>query len=142
MDLRFALRSFLKQPVFCLTAILTLALGIGANTAIFSVFNGIILRPFPYRDADRVVMVWQKRPAGQMTSVAGVYYREWLKQATSFDGLAAFIPRTYNVGSGENISQTYGARISPNFFSTLGVQPALGRDFVPDEDKPGSEHVA
>jgi len=142
MDLRFALRSFLKQPVFCLTAILTLALGIGANTAIFSVFNGIILRPFPYRDSDRVVMVWQKRPAGQMTSVAGVYYREWVKQATSFEGLGAFIPRTYNVGSGESISQTYGARISANFFSTLGVQPALGRDFVPNEDKPGSEHVA
>jgi putative ABC transport system permease protein len=142
MDARFALRSFIKQPVFCLTAILTLALGIGANTAIFSVFDAVILRPFPYRDPSRVVMVWQKRPTGQMNSVAGIHYHEWIKQSTTFEKLAGIIPQPYNVGAGDDLVQAQGARVSANFFSTLGVQPALGRDFAPGDEKPGSPHVA
>jgi putative ABC transport system permease protein len=142
MDLRFTLRTLAKQPGFCVAAILTLALGIGANTAIFSVFDAVILRPFPYRDPGRVVMVWQKRPNGQMNSVAGIHYHEWIKQSTMFEKLAAIIPESFNVGRGDDISQVYGARVSSNFFSTLGVQPALGRDFAPGEEKPGAERVA
>ena len=142
MDIRLALRTFAKQPVFCLTAILTLALGIGANTAIFSVFDAVILRPFPYPNPNRVVMVWQKRPTGQMNSVAGINYREWIKQATSFERLAGIIPQTYNIGSGDAIVQEMGARVSANFFSTLGVQPGLGRDFTPNEEQPGAGRVA
>jgi putative ABC transport system permease protein len=142
MDLRFTLRTLAKQPGFCVAAILTLALGIGANTAIFSVFDAVILRPFPYRDPNRVVMVWQKRPSGQMNSVAGIHYHEWIKQSTTFEKMAGLIMESFNVGSGDQINQVVGTRVSSNFFSTLGVQPALGRDFAPAEEKLGAERVA
>lgn len=142
MDLRYALRTFRKQPIFCLTAILTLALGIGANTAIFSVFDAVILRPFPYRDPDRVVMVWHKRPAGQMASVAGHTYHEWIKDASSFEQLAGIIPQPVNIGSSDDIVQEMDARVTPNFFSTLGARVELGRDFAAGEDQPGAGRVA
>ncbi len=141
MDVRFALRTFKKQPGFCLTAIVTLALGIGANTAIFSVYNAVILRPLPYRDADRLVLVWETRPDGRENGVTGESYLEWIKQTSSFDRLEGLTPRFYNVGArGDNV-QASGANVAAGFFSTLGVQPVFGRDFSSDEEKPGSPHV-
>jgi putative ABC transport system permease protein len=141
MDLRFALRMLRKQPVFCLAAVLTLALGIGANSAIFSVFDAVILRPLPYRDPGRLVLVWQKRPDGRENGVSGTNYLEWVKQATSFECLEGAIFQFANVSTGGESIQVRGARVSANFISTLGVQPLLGRGFAADDAKPGSPRV-
>src|ERR1700685_1069752 len=102
MDVLLAFRTLAKQPAFCLAAILTLALGIGANTALFSVFYAVILRPLPYPDPDRLVLVWQKRPDGRQNGVAGINYLEWIKQTKSFERLEGFIPQFYNVGADDN----------------------------------------
>jgi putative ABC transport system permease protein len=142
MDVRFTLRTLVKQPAFCLAAILTLALGIGANTAIFSVFNAVILRPLPYPDAGRLVLVWQKRPDGRENGVSGINYLEWIKQTTSFERLEGLIPQFYNVGGGEETTQASGARVSPGFFTALGAQPVLGRGFTADDARIGAPHVA
>src|SRR6202451_2847962 len=95
MDVLLAFRTLAKQPVFCLAAILTLALGIGANTAIFSVFDAVILRPLPYPEPGRLVLVWQKRPDGLKNGVAGMNYLEWVKQTRSFERLEGLIPQFY-----------------------------------------------
>ncbi len=142
MDARIAFRTLAKQPAFCLAAILTLALGIGANTAIFSVFYAVILRPIPYPDPDRLVLVWQKRPDGRQNGVAGINYLEWIKQTKSFERLEGFIPQFYNVGAGDHTIQTQGARVAPGFLATLGAQPALGRGFTPEDAKIGAPPVA
>jgi putative ABC transport system permease protein len=141
MDVQIAFRTLAKQPAFCLAAILTLALGIGANTALFSVFYAVILRPIPYPDPDRLVLVWQKRPDGRQNGVAGINYLEWIKQSKSFERLEGFIPQFYNVGAGDNTIQTQGARVAPGFLSTLGAQPVLGRGFTPEDAKIGAPPV-
>src|SRR5580704_11258507 len=130
MDLRVTLRTLAKQPGFCLAAILTLALGIGANTAIFSVFDAVILRPLPYPDPGRLVFVWQKRPDGRENGVAGINYQEWVKQTRSFERLEGWIPQFYNVGAGDQIVQAPGSRVSAGFLPALGAQPVLGRSFT------------
>lgn len=140
--MRFTLRSLAKQPAFCLTAILTLALGIGANTAIFSVFDAVILRPWPYRDPGRLVMVWQTRPDGRINGVAGINYLEWIKQTSSFEGLEGLISQFCNVGARNDSVQASGARVSAGFFATLGIQPVLGRGFSQADDRPGAPPVA
>ncbi|HEV8043070.1 MAG TPA: ABC transporter permease [Bryobacteraceae bacterium] len=141
MDLRVTLRTLAKQPAFCLAAILTLALGIGANTAIFSVFDAVILRPLPYPDPGRLVFVWQKRPDGRENGVAGVDYQEWVKQSRSFERLEGWIPQFYNAGAGDQIVQAPGGRVSAGFLPALGAQPVLGRGFTKDDAKIGSPHV-
>jgi predicted permease len=142
MDVRFTLRTLAKQPAFCLAAILTLALGIGANTAIFSVYDAVILRPLPYPDAGRLVMVWQERPDGRENGVSGMNYLEWIKQTRSFERLEGLIPQIYNVGGGEETAQASGARVAPGFFAALGAQPVLGRSFTADDARVGAPHVA
>ncbi len=142
MDVRFTLRTLAKQPAFCLAAILTLALGIGANTAIFSVFNAVILRPLPYPDAGRLVLVWQKRPDGRENGVSGINYQEWIRQTTSFERLEGLIPQFYNVGGGDETTEASGARVSPGFFPALGAQPVMGRGFTADDARIGAAHVA
>lgn len=142
LDIRFAFRSLAKQPVFCCAAILTLALGIGANSAIFSIFDAAILRPLPYREPERLVLVWQKRPDGRQNPVSGMNYFQWTTQARSFEQLIGFLAAPYNVaGRGEPV-QAGVARVSSGLFSCLGVRPALGRDFTLGEDKIGAPHVA
>lgn len=141
MDVRFTLRTLAKQPAFCLAAILTLALGIGANTAIFSVFDAVILQPLPYPDAQRLVLVWQKRPDGRENGVSGNNYLEWIKQTTSFERLEGLIPQFYNVGGGEETTPASGARVSPGFFAALGAQPVLGRGFTAEDARTGAPHV-
>jgi putative ABC transport system permease protein len=141
MGLRVTLRTLAKQPGFCLAVILTLALGIGANTAIFSVFDAVILRPLPYPDPGRLVFVWQKRPDGRENGVAGINYLEWVKQTRSFERLEGWIPQFYNVGAGDQIIQTPGGRVSAGFLPALGAQPVLGRGFTEDNVKIGAPHV-
>ena len=140
-DFKFAFRSLAKQPIFALAAILTLALGIGANTAIFSVFSAVILRPLPFRDPAGLVLVWQKRPDGLPAGVAPVNYQEWVKQAASFQQLLGMHEQFFNFRSGPQSAQVIGAQVSPNFFRSLGIEPIFGRGFDPGEGHPNSARV-
>ncbi|HLK18124.1 MAG TPA: ABC transporter permease [Bryobacteraceae bacterium] len=142
MDVRIAFRALAKQPAFCLAAILTLTLGVGANSAIFSIFDAVILRPLPYPNPDRLVLVWQKRPDGRQNGVAAINYEEWIKQTKSFDRLEGLIPAYYNVGAGDGMVQAQGARVDPGFLPALGAQPVMGRGFTPEDAKIGAPHVA
>ena len=140
-DLRYGARMLLKQPGFTLIAVLTLALGIGANTAIFSVVNAVLLRPLPFREPERVVMVWNNGAAaagGDRTPLAVADLLDWRGQSRSFESIAAFNYLSVNVTGGETPERVLGAGVSANFFSVLGVKAALGRTFLPDEDRPGA----
>ncbi len=143
-DLRFAVRQLLKNPGFTAVAVLTLALGIGANTAIFSFVNAILLQPLPYRDADRLVMVYENHRANGWfkMEVGPPLLAEWRKQSTVFEGLAAqSVPKSViltGFGAPETLA---GASLSANAFALLGVKPVLGRDFLPDEEVFGKHHV-
>ncbi|PYJ61897.1 MAG: hypothetical protein DME24_05385 [Verrucomicrobia bacterium] len=141
-DLRYAFRQLLKNPGFTAVAVLTLALSIGANTAIFSVVNAILLRPLPFKDPERLVMVFERGLSGsQKGSVSAPLLGGWREQTTVFEGLAArgfggFI--LTGKGQPENI---IGSRLSANIFSLLGIKPMLGRDFRPEEETIGKDHV-
>lgn len=144
-DLRYALRIFLKSPGFTLVAVLALALGIGANTAIFTVVDGVLLRPLPYPNPERIVMLdrlYQGNVIGGAISAAK--YRFWKEQSRSFESAAAFDI----FGSGVNLTgageteRVASARVSSEFFRVLGVEPVLGRSFTEDEDGPGGPCVA
>ena len=141
-DFRYALRSLARQPGFCASAIVTLALGIGANTAMFSVFDAVVLHPLPYRDAQRLVLVWQKPPSGAESPVAPVNYLAWLKQTDSFEKLLGMRNLFFNYrGRGES-HQLLGAQVSRGFFSALGLSPRAGREFLPGEESSDQNHVA
>ena len=142
-DLRYAIRGLRKNPVFTFVALLTLALGIGANTAIFSLVNAVLLRPLPLPEADRLVTIWEDLSVAGFprSEVAVGTYHEWRKQQTVFTDVAAVEWRALNLtgeGEPERIS---GYAVTSNFFSLLGIQPALGRTFVSDEDKPQGPKV-
>src|SRR5438552_3705013 len=143
-DLRFATRVLRKSPGFAAVAVLTLALGIGANTAMFTVVNGVILKPLPYPHPDRLVMLWERQLSdGTLGTVAPANFVDWREQNHSFDKMAAIDPYPDFIlnGSGEPQRLT-GAAVSSDFFSLLGVHMALGRDFLPEEDRPGHNQVA
>ena len=141
--MRHALRSLAKSPGFTVVALLTLALGIGACTAIFSVVNSVVLRPLAYPDSDRLVVIREtKLPQFPEFSVAPGQYFTWKDEARSFEQLAATRGGSFNLtGAGEPLRVTV-SRVTPNYLSTLRTFPALGRDFRPDEDTPGQENVA
>jgi putative ABC transport system permease protein len=132
-DFRFGLRILLRNPGFTLAACLVLALGIGANTAIFSVVNAVLLRPVPYRDAARIMQVWHVPPAKSfpgmtLFSVSPANYLDWQAQNHSFEQMAAYGFATFNVG-GKRPEAIRGSSVAPGFFSILRVQPVLGRTF-------------
>ena len=142
-DLRFGLRMLLKSPGFTLAAILSLTIGIGATSAIFSVVNGVVLRPLPYKQPEQLVRLWHNKPEIKMTRmpVSGGNVNIWREQAQSFESVAAF-SQTASVITGEaEPEQVQGARISYNLLPMLGYQPLIGRGFLPEENKPGSEKV-
>jgi putative ABC transport system permease protein len=143
-DLRFALRTFAKSPVFTAVAVLSLALGIGANTAIFTVVNAVLLRPLPFPEPDRLVQLWESQPAkGYSRNVVNpINFLDWRERTRSFEGMAAVLGLITNLtGLGDPLALT-GMQVSPEFFSILQVSPALGRAFIPAEGLPGQEHVA
>ena len=141
-DMRYGVRLLLKAPGFTVIAVLTLALGIGANTAIFSVVNFVLLRPLEYANPDQLVMVWERNTK-----------RGWNESPTSFADfvdfrdnaksveLVAFTDTNFNLTGGDQPERVAGLRVSANLFSLLGVNPARGRWFAPGEDKPGAGHV-
>jgi putative ABC transport system permease protein len=142
-NLRYAFRLLLKNPGFTAVAVLTLALGIGANTAMFSFVNAILLRPLPYKDPEQLVMVFENHAVNgwHKNYVGAPVLGEWRKQGTVFEGLAArgwagFI--LTGKGQPENL---HGSLLSVNIFSLLGIKPILGRDFLPEEETYGKHHV-
>src|SRR6266436_673620 len=145
-DLRLGLRILLRNPGFSATAVLLLALGIGANTAIFSVVNAVLLRPLPYQDPSRIMQIWHVPPAKSfpgmtLFSVSPANYLDWQSQNHSFEEMAAYGGARFNVGGKERPESIQAATVAPNFFSILRVQPLLGRGFTPDDDRPGQGHV-
>lgn len=127
-DLRFGLRMLFKQPGFTLIAVLTLALGIGANITIFSVVNAVLLQPLPYPDPDRLVKLWSTVPRQNITERASAYatFSEWRDQNSSFEDLATFDPTAVTLTGGAEPEQVMSMRASANLFSLLGVAPVLG----------------
>ena len=139
-DLRYGFRMLLKQPGFTLVAVVTLALGIGANTAIFSVVNAVLLRPLPFSDSQRLVMVWNRGVAaagGDRTPLAVADVLDWRAQNHVFEGVAAFSPANLNYSGGDNPVQVRGANVTANFLSVLGLGVQLGRDFQSVDEKTG-----
>src|SRR5262245_25612052 len=142
-DLRYGARMLMKNPGFTLIAVLTLALGIGANTAIFSVANRVLLFRLPYKDAGRLVMVWGSNPqqGADIDLVSPADLADWRAQNTVFEDLAATTDAQYNMtGMGEP-ELLIGYRLAANFFQAAGVQPILGRAFTPEEDRAGAPGV-
>jgi predicted permease len=142
-DLRYGLRALRKRPGFTAVAVITLALGIGANTAIFSVVNTILLRPLPYKDPDRLVMVWEDdtRHGYPRDTPAAANYLDWRDQNRVFEGMAAVADQSYNLTGVGDPERLEGMRVSANLFGLLGVEPVLGRGFLPEEDAPGAGRV-
>ncbi|HET7205938.1 MAG TPA: ABC transporter permease [Terriglobales bacterium] len=144
-DIRYAARQLRKAPAFTLVAVLTLGIGIGANTAIFSVVNGVLLRPLAYRDPGRLYLIQEIVP--QMTKFYPLLsanlpdFRIWQKECHSFTGIAIAEPATADMSGEGEAQQLHGVRSSANLFDVLGVRPALGRSFLPEEDEPGRGHV-
>ncbi len=143
-DVRYALRLFIKSPAFFAVAIFTLAIGIGANTAIFSVADALLLRPLSYREPDRLVLVSESRKLNGMRQgpLSWLRFQQLNGHNRSFSGLAAFTSEAFTLTGSGTPEQFRGARVSWNFFDILGVQPALGRAFTEAEDQPGGENVA
>lgn len=141
-DLRFALRSLSKRPAFTAVAVLSLALGIGANTAIFSVIDAVLLRPLPYADPGRLVDLYESAPQVDHGSVAPGNFRDWREQNNGFSQLAAHTSGNVNLQGISNPERLSAEFTSDNVFGLLGVKPTLGRAFVSGEDRPGAPHVA
>jgi putative ABC transport system permease protein len=145
-DFRYGLRILLRNPGFTLAAIVVLALGIGANTAIFSIVNAVLLRPLPYEDPSRIIQIWHVPPAKSFPgmsffSVSPANYLDWQSQNRSFEKMAAYGFRSFTVGGGQRPEAIRGAAVAPDLFSILRVQPVLGRTFSPEEDRPGQGNV-
>ena len=139
-DFRYALRALRKQPIFALVAILTLALGIGANTAIFSVVYQVLLRPLPYAESGRLVFIWNSYPTGGLpqASVSIPDYLDRKSGAPSIEDATLFTMRTVSLAQGEHPEQLRALLVTPSFFSTLGVSPSVGRAFTDAEATPGA----
>ena len=142
-DLSFGARILWKRPGFTLVAIITLALGIGANTAIFSVVNAVLLRPLPYHESERIMALWPDRPGSSYQGVSEAKFVFWKSHTQSFEGLSS----SKGVGSGINLSGgaesefVTGVRVSADFFQVLGVNPFIGRGFTAEEDSPAGKNV-
>ena len=142
-DLRYGLRTLARTPGFAAVSILTLMLGIGANTAIFSVVNAVLLRPLPFPDSDRLVMVWSTNTKSGDTEDVGSYpdYADWKARSQSFSAMAAFASRSVTL-AGEQAELVRADRVAPGFFELLGIAPEQGRTFRPEEQEAGASGVA
>ncbi|HLK65814.1 MAG TPA: ABC transporter permease [Bryobacteraceae bacterium] len=144
-DLSYCLRNWLRHPVPAVAALLTLALGIGVNTAVFSVVNAVLLRPLPYRDASRLVTIRAQIPHLNIYGAFVEYHafgEWWRARSHSFETLSAYSPGSANLILGDEPERVATCRVNAGFLAMTGVSPALGRDFLPDEDRPGAERVA
>jgi putative ABC transport system permease protein len=142
-DVRFGARSFWRRPAFTLVAVTALALGIGANTAIFSIVNGVLLRKLPYPDPERLVMLWETDAKRGNAPTGFSYPRfEFLREHQQvFEAVAAYTTRSFNIIGPEGPARVQGAHISEDFFRVTGTRPALGRGFTPEESRAGGPPV-
>jgi putative ABC transport system permease protein len=136
-DVSYALRMLLKNPSFTFVAVLALALGIGANSAIFSVINAVLLRPLPFKEPERLVILWEKTQT-QDSSVAYPNFLDWREANTVFEQVTAYRRDSFNLTGAGEPERLAGSLVSGNFFETLGVQPLAGRNFVEQDDKAAS----
>src|ERR1051325_10946910 len=141
-DISFGLRMLLAKPSFTVIAVLALALGIGVNSAIFSVVNGVLLKPLAYKGPDQLVRIWEKWGGFDQGSVAYLNFKDWRERNQSFDRIAAYRWGGFNLTGGDQPARVTGRQVSSEMLSVLGVAPALGRDFRPDEDREGASPVA
>lgn len=145
-DLTYAARMLRKNPGFAAAAVITLALGIGANTAIFSLCNAVLFNPLPYAEPDRIVMLSERQSDGKLGEVAPANFVDWRDTSRSFSGMGAtrvssFAP-SFILGGQSEASRLVGDSVTSSFFSVLGVQFMLGRNFLSEEDRPGQNRVA
>jgi putative ABC transport system permease protein len=142
-DCRYGARALRKSPGFTVAALLTLALGIGANTAIFSVVNELLLRPLPYPDAERLVMLWEVTPEGRhQNTTSRANFRSWREQSKSFEGMAAFSDQRLSLSGDGNPEEVSVQLATPELFRVLGVGPILGRVITDEDERPGTPDVA
>jgi putative ABC transport system permease protein len=140
-DLRYGARMLLKNPIFTLIAIATLGLGIGANTAIFSMVNAVLLRSFPYGDAERLVVLWEKESKNEQNVISPANFYDWQERQSVFAGMAAFTDTRTSISGDGAPEEIAGQVATDNLFSVLGVNALLGRTFTPDDSKPGQNTV-
>ena len=142
-DLRFAVRRLVREPSLAGVCVLTLALAIGANTAIFSAVNAALIRPLPYPDADRLVQVWETNPQAERWGDWASYpdFEDWSRESRAFEGLALYRYGRLRMTHGEYPEMLVGVRVSPSLFSVLRVDPMLGRPFLAEEGRPGQTDV-
>ncbi len=145
-DMRYAFRTFVRNPGFSAVVVTTLAMGIGANTAVFSIVNAVLLKPLPYQDPDRIVMLSTSVAAREAGPIRGQItdgdFQDWRNQATSFEAIAYFWARADAVMVGEQAEYTRAGRVSGDFFRVFGVQPIAGRLFGAEEIRPGPANTA
>jgi predicted permease len=141
-DIRYGIRMLAKNPGFTVVAVLTLALGIGANTALFSVVNAVLLKALPFHQPDRLVALYQNKVQFQRASISYPNFLDWQRQNRTFDSMAAFRPDDFNLTGAGEAEHIRGEMISADFFSTLGLQPMIGRWFTSQEDQLGGAPVA
>jgi predicted permease len=140
-DVRYGLRVLAKSPGFTAIAILTLALGIGANTALFSVVNGVLLNPLPFPNPDQLVALYSKTDTFNQSSITYLNFLDWQKNNHSFSSLCAFRSENYNLTGAGEPERLHAHMVSAEFFPLLGLQPLAGRTFRPEEDQPGASPV-
>jgi predicted permease len=140
-DLRYALRTLKQSPGFTLAVVLTLALGIGANSALFTLVNAVLLRPLPYPDAERIVSISSTNRHGDMTVADAPSIAYWSEHAHTFEALAAYSPDGANFSSGTEPERLQGGQVTADFFRAIGVHPALGRAFPEEAARPGAERT-
>src|SRR5215211_1031036 len=143
-DLRYSMRMLWKSPGFTLIAVVALALGIGANTAIFSVVNAVLLRPLPYLSPEKLVWIWETSPVNEIKQEVASYpnFNDWRQQNQSFEGITAFAnSNQFLIGPDGMPERLPAAAVVGDFFKVLGVQPMLGRTFLPDENQGGNRRA-
>lgn len=140
-DLRYGLRLLISKPAITCAAIIALALGAGASTAMFSVVNAVLLRPLEFKDPDQLAVLWERTAQHQDIPVSYMNFVDWRASAKSFSQLAAYRRDSFNLTGGDQPERPSGMMVTTNFFKTLGVEPTLGRDFTDAEENPGNAQV-
>src|SRR5678816_3063503 len=141
-DLRFAIRVLVKNRWFTLMGAIVLALGIGANNAVFTLVNAVLLRGLPFPKSEQIMMVLTRDSRGRDSGVSVLDFNDWQKSARTFSHMSFVFNGAFNVGEEGRVAENYpGSYVSANFNRMLGITPQLGRDFTPEEDRSGSEPV-
>ena len=140
-DIRYGIRGLLRRPVFTAIVVITLAVGIGASSAIFSVVNTVLLRPLPYRQAERIVAIQELSQEGKRVQVTPANFLDWRAQNTVFEQLAAILTRPANLALTDQAERIDLAMTSANFFSVFGTEPEHGRLFIPTDEQAGHAPV-